>query len=208
MDRKEIKELAKSKIKGNLWNILWPLLLICVIEMIGNYLISGKGAYDINYEMTASSSILLIVFSLLLIIIGAGYTKYIINFVRSGKFDTNDIINTCKDKWLNILIASILSSIIIFGCSLLLIIPGIIMAFAYSFVLYLVVDSDVSAVDSLKESRAMMKGYKLDYFVFGLSFFGWIFLSIWTFGILFIWVLPYIVVATAIYYDRLKEKTK
>ena len=27
MNRKEIKELAKAKIKGNKWNIIWPMLI-------------------------------------------------------------------------------------------------------------------------------------------------------------------------------------
>ena len=34
MNRSEIKELAKQKIKGNLWNILWPMLIIEVINSI------------------------------------------------------------------------------------------------------------------------------------------------------------------------------
>ena len=32
MDRKEIKELAKTKIKGNIWNLLWPFLCITIIS--------------------------------------------------------------------------------------------------------------------------------------------------------------------------------
>ena len=31
MSRAEIKLLAREKIKGNLWNILWPMLVISII---------------------------------------------------------------------------------------------------------------------------------------------------------------------------------
>ena len=34
MNRSEIKELAKKKIKGNKWNILWPMLIIGVVGYI------------------------------------------------------------------------------------------------------------------------------------------------------------------------------
>ena len=81
------------------------------------------------------------------------------------------------------------------------------MSIAYTFVTYLVIDTDVSGSDSLKAGREMMKGYKWDYFVFGLSFIGWILLTPFTLGILLIWLVPYVVIAKAIYYDKLKAIT-
>ena len=82
------------------------------------------------------------------------------------------------------------------------------MTLAYAFVDYLVVDTDVTGNDALRESREMMKGYKWNYFVFGLSFLGWILLVPFTLGILLIWLYPYMTVATAIYYERLKGTKK
>jgi uncharacterized membrane protein len=60
-------------------------------------------------------------------------------------------------------------------------------------------------MEYLSKSRELMKGYKWDYFVFNLSFIGWILLSIITFGILFVYVIPYISIADTIYYDELKK---
>ena len=34
MNRVEIKENAKQKIKGNIWNLIWPLLVIGVLQSI------------------------------------------------------------------------------------------------------------------------------------------------------------------------------
>ena len=210
MDRKEIKEEAKKKIKGNIWNILWPLLVICVLSSLLSRLFGGNVTFNIsetaetvNAKASIGSGIVAIISGFL----SAGYIKYLLTFVRTGKFDTNDIINTIKEKWLNILIAEILVGVIVTLCSLLLVIPGIIMALAYTFAIYLVVDKDVAGNDSLKQSREMMKGYKWDYFVFGLSFLGWIILGIFTLGILYIWLIPYMNVASALYYERLIKKT-
>ena len=98
--------------------------------------------------------------------------------------------------------------LVIFACSLLFVIPGIIMALAYSMVAYIIIDTDKTGVDAMKESRAMMKGYKWNYFVFGLSFIGWILLTPFTFGLLLIWLYPYMTVADVLYYEKLKEVTK
>ena len=48
----------------------------------------------------------------------------------------------------------------------------------------------------------------MDYFVFGLSFIGWALLIAPTFGLIMIWLFPYMTVANAIYYEKLKQKTK
>ena len=53
-----------------------------------------------------------------------------------------------------------------------------------------------------------MKGYKGDYFVFLLSFIGWFLLVPFTLGIILIWLLPYILVAQIIYYEKLSELKK
>ena len=85
---------------------------------------------------------------------------------------------------------------------------GIIMGLAYTFAIYLVIDKDVAGNDSLKQSREMMKGYKWNYFKFELSFLGWIILGIFTLGILYIWLIPYMNIANILYYEKLTKKTK
>ncbi len=82
------------------------------------------------------------------------------------------------------------------------------MGLAYTFAIYLVIDKDVAGNDSLKQSREMMKGYKWNYFKFELSFLGWIILGIFTLGILYIWLIPYMNIANILYYEKLTKKTK
>ncbi len=57
----------------------------------------------------------------------------------------------------------------------------------------------------INASKHMMNGYKLDLFIFNLSFIGWILLGYITFGIALIWVVPYIQTANVMYYEELKK---
>jgi uncharacterized membrane protein len=212
VDRKKIKESAKAKIKGNIWNILWPLIVIGVIQSA----LSNLFGATINIDLSNLDSVKVPTdaymnfygVSIIMAILYAGYLKYILHFVRTGKFNTNSILDTVKKKWLNILIASILSSFIISICFLLFVIPGIVMSLAFTLVIYLVVETDIAGNDSLKKSREIMNGYKWDYFVFVLSFIGWFLLIPFTLGIILIWLVPYFRVANAIYYDELYKKIK
>ena len=214
MDRKEIKELAKSKIKGNLWNLLWPILLIGAVEGIITRIFTPAGTSTLDYttntmpQMSPGAALIVALVGIICGIATIAYNKYVLNFVRDGKMDYNDILNCIKEKWLNILVAELLVGILIFLASLLFVIPGIILALAYSMVTYLVVDTELSSVDAMKKSREMMKGYKWDYFVFELSFIGWIILGIFTLGILYIWLIPYMQVASVLYYEKLLAKQK
>ena len=212
MNRVEIKELAKTKIQGNKWNIIWPMLVIAVITSILSRLFGGSVNIDIQNMQSFSFSPIQyggnLLVSLLVGVITAGYLKYILNFVRTGKFNTDDIINTIKEKWLDILIAQILVTVIVSLCTILFVIPGIIMALAYTFAIFIVIDTDTKGNDALKVSREMMNGYKWNYFVFVLSFFGWILLVPFTLGILLVWLYPYMIVASVLYYEKLKEISK
>lgn len=214
MDRKEIKEAAKAKIKGNLWKILWPTIAIGIVASIPSFILGFKDGFTeaMNNTTTTNMSpgiaILTVILTIICGIATIAYKKYVLNFTRTGKCDFKDIIECLKARWLNIFIAELVMGILISLASLLLVVPGIILALAYTMVPYLVVDTELSGIDTLKKSREMMKGYKGDYFVFMLSFFGWIILACCTCGILLIWLAPYMEVAQAIYYDKLKEKTK
>lgn len=91
--------------------------------------------------------------------------------------------------------------------SLLFIIPGIIMGYAYRMVPYIVAeDPEISAMDAIKKSKDMMKGHKWEAFVFDLSFIGWNLLGFITCGIVsVIFVNPYYNSASAVFYKEVKR---
>ena len=92
--------------------------------------------------------------------------------------------------------------------TLLLIIPGIVKSFAYYFTPNILADCpNVTATNALKISMRITQGYKLDVFIFALSWIGWMILSVLTLGILYIvYVGPYWYTADAGLYVELRNK--
>ena len=105
MNRKEIKEKAKSLIKGNIWNILWPMLVISVLQSLITRIFGGTVVIDYNnLESAHMSTTAYFGTGLAYILAGiayGGYYKYLLDFVRKGKFETDTIINTIKENGYN-----------------------------------------------------------------------------------------------------------
>ena len=98
-----------------------------------------------------------------------------------------------------------LRSVYVFLWSLLLIVPGIIKALSYAMVPYLVKDRpELSADQTIDLSVQMMEGHKSELFGLYLSFFGWFILCIFTFGIGFVFLKPYVSTTVADFYEDLK----
>jgi uncharacterized membrane protein len=92
--------------------------------------------------------------------------------------------------------------------TLLLIIPGIIAAISYSMTFYILADDNsIGAMDAINKSKKMMNGYKWKYFCLGLRFIGWTLLCVLTLGIGFLWLMPYMQVSMAKFYDDVKANS-
>jgi uncharacterized membrane protein len=88
---------------------------------------------------------------------------------------------------------------------LLLIIPGIIAALSYSMTFYIIADDEtMDAMEAIDKSKAMMDGYKWKYFCLALRFVGWALLCLLTLGIGFFWLMPYMQVTNAKFYEDVK----
>ena len=104
------------------------------------------------------------------------------------------------------LLAYFLMVLFIILWSLLLIVPGIIAALSYSQTFFILAeDKTIKAADALKKSKAMMNGNKKKLFYLSLRFLGWGILCIFTFGIGFLWLVPYVQITMAKFYDDLKS---
>ena len=90
--------------------------------------------------------------------------------------------------------------------SLLLIIPGIVKAYEYSMIPYLLAENpDMQKEIVFEESKRMMNKNKWRAFVLDLSFIGWYLLSVLTIGILNIfYVTPYVNSTKAVLYETLR----
>ncbi|MCT3308984.1 DUF975 family protein [Lactiplantibacillus pentosus] len=107
--------------------------------------------------------------------------------------------------------------VLIFLWTLLLIVPGIIKAYAYSQTYFVYKDMLAQALadgqprprfrDAVTRSRQLMVGHKWQFFVLQLSFLGWAILSALTAGIGQLWLTPYTYGVMANYYDDLQLKS-
>ena len=89
--------------------------------------------------------------------------------------------------------------------SLLFIIPGIVKAFSYSMTPFILEEHpELGANEAIDHSRAMMKGHKFDLFWLILSFIGWGFLCLFTFGIGYLWLIPYMSTSISAFYEDVK----
>lgn len=145
-----------------------------------------------------------------LITTGVLYT--LLDLVDTGKNESNYFSAMfsafTKDRVIPVFLNWLLSTIFISLWTLLLVVPGIIKAIAYSQSQYIVKDmvdsgQDLTATEAISKSRELMQGHKWEYFVLQLTFIGWYLLGIISFGIVLLWVTPYIETTNAEYYRKL-----
>lgn len=139
---------------------------------------------------------------IMVLILGAGFTIYVLNAVRHYVCSFGNIFDGFG-VFFRVLWLTILTGIFVFLWSLLLIVPGIIAAYRYRMALYLLLDNPrMSPYQCISESKRMMTGHKWELCVLDMSFIGWYLLGIVPF--VNIWVVPYTQLTYAVYYDNLR----
>lgn len=89
----------------------------------------------------------------------------------------------------------------------LLLIPAIIASLSYALVPFLLADEpNVGGIKVLRKSKQMMNGYKWKYFLLGLSFIGWMILSVLTLFLGYFVLLPYMYASYARFYEDRKAE--
>ena len=90
---------------------------------------------------------------------------------------------------------------------LLFIIPGIIKSLSYAMTPYILRDHpEMKNNAAIELSMDMMEGHKADLFWLQLTFIGWWILCIFTLGIGFFWLTPYISSTNANFYEEVKAE--
>lgn len=204
MNRVEIKEWSKEKIKGNLWNILVGLLIIMAVSFVFSF---GLGFIQAIFGNDSFiTSIVSIVVEVLLIPLGIGLYSYLVEFINNDNFDKNLLFEP-YERTVNVIGASLLVSLLVMVGCICFFIPGVYLAFSYAMVPYLLATrKDLTVTETLELSRKMMNGHKFDYFVLSISFVGWVILAPFTLGILLIWLYPYMMTATTKFFMDIDQK--
>lgn len=129
-------------------------------------------------------------------------------FLKITKGETvtvGNIFYGFEDLWTAIK-AQLFINLFISLWSLLLIIPGIVKAYAYSMTFFILAENKgMPVLEAITLSRKMMDGHKMDLFLLFLSFIGWFLLVVITFSIAGIWVYPYFYATVTNFYLSVKE---
>ncbi|RKD27080.1 hypothetical protein BEP19_00460 [Ammoniphilus oxalaticus] len=207
----EIKSESKSSLKGN-WGLVVLLtfilfLLNFVIPTIIEVFMSGGVIEWLDQEeRSIGVDVVSIIISIALIPFDIGVSWFFLSLIRKKDPRISDVFSIYKDgkTSFKMIGASILQVIYLFLWSLLLIVPGIIKGLAYSQTFFILRDHpDYKVTEAITESRKMMNGYKWKYFLLWLSFVGWGILCLFTLGIGFLWLIPYISASVAIFYNQI-----
>jgi len=189
MERAELKRLAKEQIKGNIGILFLISLIVAAIAGLANT-IPGVGSL-------ASLIVLTPAFSLALI-------KIYLNLTQGRNPEIGDLFAEFNNFWASFKV-SFLTGLFTMLWSLLFYIPGIIKALSYSQAMYILAENPgIGAREAINRSKAMMDGHKMELFVLYLSFIGWALLGVVTFGIAYIYVIPYMSAAQANFYNSIK----
>ena len=115
--------------------------------------------------------------------------------------------NAFDKNYLHKVLGMFLMTLFVALWSLLLIIPGLIKGYAYALTPFILEENpEMSAYDAIKYSEKIMMGHKWDLFILNLSFIGWFILCCFTFGIGFLWLVPYVQLAQCEFYEDIKAE--
>lgn len=183
MTRAQLKSMAKAQIKGNI-GILFVIAIVATV-------ITGVPLANL----------------ILVPALGLGLVKIYLNMTNGQKPKVGDLFSGLDQLgrawWLSFLIGFFTSL-----WSMLFFIPGIVKALSYSMAHYVLADHpEMTARQALNESKRITQGHKGELFVLNLSFLGWQILACFTFGILYIWLIPYMQATVANFYRSLTAKT-
>jgi uncharacterized membrane protein len=193
LSKTENDELV-NQAKKSLENI-WGLLAIASIVNIGVNIILNL--------IPGVGSIVAILFSG---VFSLGFSHLYLSISRSKPYSLSMIFSGFNQIG-TALYANFLVYLFSFLWALLFIIPGVIALLSYSLTFLILADNpEMSAMDAINKSKEMMEGNKGKAFSLSVGFTGWFILGAISFGIGYIWILPYYGMCfTKFYQDIIKD---
>jgi len=189
-ENKILMERARETLRGRWGLAIGAMLVWLLINMAIQYI--PVGGWLLSWLISGPMALGLCIFTL--------------NFSRNQNPQFEQIFEGFKDFG-KALGTYLLMTLYILLWTLLLIVPGIIAALSYSMTFFILADNrGVGIKESLEKSKKMMDGYKWKLFCLSLRFIGWTILSVLTLGVGFLWLMPYMQVSYAKFYDDVKDK--
>ncbi|GEN49666.1 DUF975 family protein [Alkalibacterium pelagium] len=213
-----IKRQAREELSGK-WR---DVILLYLVPFVISLLLTG-GIY--GFDLTSIPRIIvgeeegniLINFLVTYLTIGISFT--LLDMIRSSSYKIKPLPDAfqvfSRRFFIPVFLIQLLQTLFIVLWTLVFIIPGIIKTYSYSQAFFIFKDKKdlgteeyPAAFDCITESRYLMDGHKLELFFLHLSFIGWYLLEVFTLGIASLYVRPYLNMAEAVFYSRLRYDHK
>lgn len=194
----ELRKAARRALDGKWGEAIVATFIVSLI--VGGFPILLPNVFRLqHYDFNVSFSL----WTILCIPLLYCYSVYFLEFFR-GKSPKLDYLFDGYKDFTRLTFTFVLMELYIFLWSLLLIVPGIIKSMSYAMTPFVLRDHPEMKYDTaINESMRLMKGKKMKLFMLYLSFIGWFFLCLLSFGIGFFFLQPYIETSEAAFYEDL-----
>ena len=198
--RELLKTNAKQALRGRYWRSFWICLVLSFVGLGGAGANSGNAARQAVSTVTDDTTAYDIVNSIPDSMLGAILVGMLIGSIAAlcwALFVVYPLnVGRCRyfmeSRHGNPIVVQLLTDLKIALGFLLLIVPGIYWEYCYALVPYLLAENPyMSATRAMELSKEMMEGEKWNFFILKLSFFGWLLLCVFTFGIGGFFLEPY-----------------
>ena len=203
----ELRAQARERLEGQWGTFVLMTFLMLVIQtilQIPGYIGSLLEVLSPeNVLASLSFSNISNILSLLALPLSWGLTVSLLRNHREESVDLENLFDGFRGgRYTRVFCAIFLVNLFTFLWALLLIIPGIMKAFSYALTPYIIMDEpELTARQAITRSCEIMEGRRWKLFCLYLSFIGWGILSLLTFGIGFLWLVPYMNASIAAFYE-------
>ena len=186
MNRVLLKQKAKENVRRN----FIPWVLVAIISIIIFFMDSSNQVRD-GLDYAAPLDVRVRWLNLLELVLTVPLTKLALDLTDGVYRDASESLFKNK-QWLRDIGAMLLVGLYTVLWTFLFIIPGVVKSYAYSMVPYILADDPtISITEAIVKSQDMTYGYKIDLFVLDLSFILWNIASVFTFGLVAFYAVPY-----------------
>lgn len=210
MSNQDMKNKALQLLKGNWGSSVVIMICLFFFNTVLTSLLDiiYSGGVDNWLDEEKSSSSIGSAISLLLVPLSVGIFWYYLDLARNTVQPVSYVFHIYGNgqQTLKIILTSFVQGIYVLFWTLLFIVPGIVKAIAYSQTFFILKDNpDMGINEAITRSREIMHGRKWQFVFLNISFIGWAFLSLLTFGIGFLWLTPYLYTSYALFYEEVSS---
>lgn len=203
----ELRAQARERLEGKWGTFVLMTFLMLVIQTI----LQIPGYIGSLLEILSPENVLASlsfsnisnILSLLALPLSWGLTVSLLRNHREESVDLENLFDGFRGgRYVRVFCAMFLVNLFTFLWALLLIIPGIMKAFSYALTPYILWDEpELTAKQAIARSSEIMQGRRWKLFCLYFSFIGWGILSVLTFCIGFLWLVPYMNASVVAFYE-------